>query len=271
MSDRRRLTALTARDLAVAAARGESLAPLLPAVVEALRADAGVGVTRIDLSGPSARISVETAGSVLVPDELASRAAEVADQHPALLSLSPDAAVRVSDLVVIKDFWHTEVYERMHGYLDGRYPMAILLHASPSEVLFLGAHRSGSDFRDEDVDALETIQRPLAAALAFRTALDATTALLREEDDPVGRVPDLAPAAPAAAAAAALCSDYRPTRREAEVLTLAAAGWTNVRIARRLGIAERTVRKHLSSVYEQSGRSGRAAAAAWWAALQEND
>jgi DNA-binding CsgD family transcriptional regulator len=204
---------------------------------------------------------VETAGSAPVPDELASRAAEVADQHPALLSLSPDAAVRVSDLVVIKDFWHTEVYERMHGYLDGRYPMAILLHASPAEVLFLGAHRSSSDFRPEDVEALETIQRPLAAALAFRAALDATTAVLR--GDPPESVVGLVPAT-------ALCAEYRPTRREAEVLTLAAAGWTNVRIARRLGITERTVRKHLSSVYEQSGRSGRAAAAAWWAGLQEN-
>ncbi len=55
------------------------------------------------------------------------------------------------------------------------------------------------------------------------------------------------------------------------MLTLAAAGWTNVRIARRLGITERTVRKHLSSVYEQSGRRGRAAAAAWWAELRDRN
>jgi DNA-binding CsgD family transcriptional regulator len=263
VSDRRRIAAATARDLAVAAARGESLTPLLPAVVEALRAEAGIGVTRIDRSGPSVGISVETAGSGPVSAELAGQAAEVADQHPALLSLSPDAAVRVSDLVVIKDFWHTEVYERMHGYLDGRYPMAMLLHASPTEVMFIGAHRSSSDFGPEDMEALELIQRPLAAALAFRAALDATTAVLRDESDR---------AAPGAriAGPAALCADYRPTRREAEVLTLVAAGWTNVRIARQLGIAERTVRKHLSSVYEQSGRSGRAAAAAWWASVQEN-
>lgn len=263
MPDPRRRTAALARDLAVTAARGEPLTPLLPAVVDALRADAGVGVTRIARVGPSVEISVETAGSAPVAQDLAQRAAEVADQHPALLSLSPSAAVRVSDLVVIKDFWHTEVYERMHGYLDGRYPMAILLHASPSEVLFLGAHRSHSDFRPEDVEALEAIQRPLAAALDFRSALDATTAVLRGDDDLSAPVLELA-------SAGALCADYRPTRREAEVLTLAAAGWTNVRIARRLGITERTVRKHLSSVYEQSGRSGRAAAAAWWAGVQEN-
>lgn len=262
MADRRRLTAQVARDLAVAAARGEALAPLLPAVVEAIRAEAGIGITRIRRSGADVAVSVETAGSPPVSAELGRLAAEVADQHPALQTLSMSHATRTSDLVVIQDFWHTEIYERMHGHVDGRYPMAILLHASPSDVLFLGAHRTQSDFRPEDVEALETIQRPLAAALAFRAALDATTALLRSDDAP--------PHPDALAPVVALCADYRPTPREAEVLTLAAAGWTNARIARRLGIAERTVRKHLSSVYEQSGRSGRAAAAVWWTSLQEN-
>ncbi|GAA3707437.1 hypothetical protein GCM10022399_25190 [Terrabacter ginsenosidimutans] len=263
MPDPRRHAAALARDLAVTAARGEALSPLLPAVVDAVRADAGIGITRIRQVGGSAEVSVETAGSPPVSDELGRLAAEVADQHPAILSLSTSHATLMSDLVVLPDFWHTEVYERMHGHVDGRYPMAIMLHASPTDVLFLGAHRSHSDFRPEDVEALETIQRPLAAALAFRSALDATTALLGA-DGPAPVDPGML------AAPAALCADYRPTRREAEVLTLASAGWTNVRIARRLGITERTVRKHLSSVYEQSGRSGRAAAAAWWAGLQEN-
>lgn len=263
MSDHRRLAATVARDLAVAAARGEPLAPLLPAVVDAVRADAGVGITRIQQVGGVPEVSVQTGGSPPVSPELGRLAAQVADQHPAILTLSTTHATLVSDLVVLKDFWHTEVYERMHGHVDGRYPMAAMLHASPTDVLFLGAHRSHSDFRAEDVEALETIQRPLAAALAFRSALDATTALLRAEGPAAAESEGLAPTA-------AFSADYRPTRREAEVLTLAAAGWTNVRIARRLGITERTVRKHLSSVYEQSGRSGRAAAAAWWAGLQGN-
>lgn len=264
MSDPRRLTAAIARDLAVAAARGESLTPLLPAVVDALWADAGIGITRIHQDGTTVEVSVETAGSPPLSPALGRLAAEVADQHPAIPALSASHATVVSDLVVLPDFWHTEVYERMHGHVDGRYPMAILLHASPTDVLFLGAHRSHSDFRPEHVEALEAIQRPLAAALAFRSALDATTALLGADGPAPADCAVLAPAT-------ALCADYRPTPREAEVLTLAAAGWTNVRIARRLGITERTVRKHLSSVYEQSGRSGRAAAAAWWAGLPHND
>ena len=63
---------------------------------------------------------------------------------------------------------------------------------------------------------------------------------------------------------ALMTEEYLPTRREAEVLGLVADGWTNQQVATRLGITERTVRKHLSAVYEQAGVAGRAAAAGWW-------
>jgi DNA-binding CsgD family transcriptional regulator len=54
------------------------------------------------------------------------------------------------------------------------------------------------------------------------------------------------------------------TVREGEVMHLVAEGLTSEQIGRRLGIAERTVRKHLSAVYGKAGLNGRAAAAAWW-------
>ena len=49
-----------------------------------------------------------------------------------------------------------------------------------------------------------------------------------------------------------------------EVLTLMSAGCTNVQIATRLHITERTVRKHLSAAYEKAHVPSRAAAATWW-------
>ena len=267
MPEPRQLAAArTARDVAVAAARGEPLAPWLPEVVDVLRADRGVGVTRLRRTGQCVEVSVAVAGSAPITAEMGRLAAEVADQHPAIPVLSTSRAVRVSDLVPIRDFWQTEVYERMHGHVGGRYPVAVMLHSSATDVVFLGAHRGHVDFGTEDLHLLEMIQRPLVAALTFRATLDDTVAVLRGEEPPA-----LPPATPRLTTAAALCADYRPTCREAEVLTLAAAGWTNQRIARRLGITERTVRKHLSSVYEQSGRRGRAAAAAWWAAQQDSD
>ena len=51
--------------------------------------------------------------------------------------------------------------------------------------------------------------------------------------------------------------------REEEVLRLVAAGLANKQIARRLGIAERTVKAHLTSVFQQLGVSDRTQAALW--------
>jgi DNA-binding NarL/FixJ family response regulator len=51
--------------------------------------------------------------------------------------------------------------------------------------------------------------------------------------------------------------------REEEVLRLVATGLANKQIARRLGIAERTVKAHLTSVFQQLGVSDRTQAALW--------
>lgn len=51
--------------------------------------------------------------------------------------------------------------------------------------------------------------------------------------------------------------------REDEVLRLVAAGLANKQIARRLGITERTVKAHLTSVFQQLGVTDRTQAALW--------
>jgi DNA-binding NarL/FixJ family response regulator len=51
--------------------------------------------------------------------------------------------------------------------------------------------------------------------------------------------------------------------REEEVLRLLAVGLANKQIARRLGIAERTVKAHLTSVFQQLGVTDRTQAALW--------
>lgn len=62
---------------------------------------------------------------------------------------------------------------------------------------------------------------------------------------------------PAAAAAGKL------TAREREVLDLVGQGLANKQIARRLGIAERTVKAHLTSVFQAIGVTDRTQAALW--------
>ena len=53
------------------------------------------------------------------------------------------------------------------------------------------------------------------------------------------------------------------TDREREVLRLVGDGLPNKSIARRLGITERTVKAHLTSVYQQLGVTDRTQAALW--------
>jgi DNA-binding NarL/FixJ family response regulator len=51
--------------------------------------------------------------------------------------------------------------------------------------------------------------------------------------------------------------------REKEVLVLVAEGLANKQIARTLGIAERTVKAHLTSIFNQIGVTDRTSAALW--------
>ncbi|WP_310527215.1 response regulator transcription factor [Nocardioides sp.] len=58
-------------------------------------------------------------------------------------------------------------------------------------------------------------------------------------------------------------SDVELTPRETEVLALVRSGLPNKQIARRLGISERTVKAHLTSVFARIGVSDRTQAALW--------
>ena len=77
-----------------------------------------------------------------------------------------------------------------------------------------------------------------------------------------------APLAPKAAAAllaarssAGLSQDL--TDREREVLQLVASGLANKQIARKLGISEKTVKGHLTHVFQAIGVTDRTQAALW--------
>jgi DNA-binding NarL/FixJ family response regulator len=53
------------------------------------------------------------------------------------------------------------------------------------------------------------------------------------------------------------------TDREREVLVLLASGMANKQIARRLGISEKTVKTHLTNVFQRIGVRDRTQAALW--------
>lgn len=58
-------------------------------------------------------------------------------------------------------------------------------------------------------------------------------------------------------------SPAKMSEREVEVLRLVAAGMANKHIARELGIAERTVKAHLTSIFQRIGVTDRTQAALW--------
>jgi DNA-binding NarL/FixJ family response regulator len=58
-------------------------------------------------------------------------------------------------------------------------------------------------------------------------------------------------------------SDQQLSSREVEVLRLVAAGLANKQIARRLGIAERTVKAHLTNIFTRIDVTDRTQAALW--------
>jgi DNA-binding CsgD family transcriptional regulator len=55
----------------------------------------------------------------------------------------------------------------------------------------------------------------------------------------------------------------RLTRRQSQLLDLVAAGLTNRQVARRLGLSEGTVRRHLENIFARLGVTSRTAAVAW--------
>jgi DNA-binding NarL/FixJ family response regulator len=109
--------------------------------------------------------------------------------------------------------------------------------------------------KDADPDALAG---GIRAAASGQAPLDPRAAMAlidrrRDPSPPGGQ----APGDPGRAAATL-------TAREREVLELVGQGMSNRLIARRLGIAEKTVKAHLTSIFTQIGVTDRVQAALWW-------
>ena len=193
----------------------------------------------------------------------------VAPRHPAILHVASGATkpFKLSSLVRFHDFWQTDVYWHMHGVVEGpyTYPATVPLLLTKQTAVFLGIHKQSRDYDDQEMEALTLLQRPVSRALAYREALNRAVMELQHAGDTASASqPTRRTRGGDLRVAVDICQDFQPTRRQAEVLALAAAGWTNRQIGTRLGITERTVRKHLTDVYDQAGLRGRAAATAWW-------
>jgi DNA-binding NarL/FixJ family response regulator len=130
--------------------------------------------------------------------------------------------------------------------------------------------------RQEDPDAVVVVLTSFSDRDRILDALDAgAIGYLLKDAEPDELIRGIraaargeAPLAPKAASAVLTArADRRPaadlTPREREVLGFLARGKANKQIARELGISEKTVKAHLTRVFEAIGVSDRTAAALW--------
>ncbi len=110
---------------------------------------------------------------------------------------------------------------------------------------------------DEIIDAVRTV-------VQGGSPLDpkAARVLLGARRDPVSEQPGPSSVG-GGNSGAGVADDAMLTPREREVLRAVAAGLANKHIARRLGISERTVKAHLTSVFARLGVTDRTQAALW--------
>jgi DNA-binding CsgD family transcriptional regulator len=257
--------AAMAIEAATVVARGqdEVFGLLAERTYELFRADGGVGFSHVSADDQGAiQVRLSVGGVPPLSSAWMERAKELAPQTPSILAfrrVGIREPLRVSDVLDLPRFWGTEEFRHIHGVYQGRYPLGAAFISRPDELAFIGLHRIKRDFDDDEVANLRQLQRVVAEAFTFRRTLDDAVR------DLTLQTPTRTPVLPWLRT---MTKEYVPTRREAEVLALVVDGWTNQQIGTRLGISERTVRKHLGAVYEQAGLAGRVAAAGWWRTLR---
>jgi DNA-binding NarL/FixJ family response regulator len=201
----------------------------------------------------------------------------------------------LSDIRILVADDHDVVRRGLTALLDGTDGFAVVGAAADGEeaVALAGEHEPDvvlMDLSMPGVDGIEATRRLMAERPDSRVvvltsfsdrerildALDAGAVgyLLKDaEPDELLRGIEAAargesPLAPKAAKAVLTArAESRPaaelTARELEVLALLGEGLANKQIARRLGIAEKTVKAHLTSVFQSIGVTDRTQAALW--------
>lgn len=160
----------------------------------------------------------------------------------------PAAASRLTDVVDLGRFEQTEVYQVLLQPRGSRYQAAMPILRAPDRLLMLSAWREDRDFTDDDLELLERFRAALTAGLEFRramVALEAMAAGVGFRRDPDGLTP-----------------------RQRQVATLVELGLTNRQIGGRLGLTERTVRKHVADLFVALGCDSRTLIAVRWRAAQ---
>lgn len=231
--------------LARAVAEG---AEILPEALALLDRHIGATVLSVSLMSLGSDVDAEVAlrGAPPITAVESAEWQRLIGTHPffGYLVDAPARTSRLTDVVDLVRFEHSEVYQRLLHPRASRYQVGLPLERSPERMVLLSLWREQSDFTDDEVLALEQFRTALAAALAYRAAIQSLQARARVTD----------------------ATPHRLTPRQRQVAALVELGLTNAQIGARLGLTERTVRKHVGDLFAALECDSRTLIAVRWRA-----
>ena len=215
--------------------REDYLAAVLDALAAVFPSDSA-GWNKLDLDAGK----VELAGfppEVFGPDAPTAAALVRVEDHPMVISYLQNQEGseprRLTDLVSLTDLHRTDAYHELLHPVDAEYQFTLVTERLGARTAACWTfNRRSHDFTDDELDLAIHLQGMLAIIEKTWTM---TTSL------PVGTP---------------------LTKRELEVLSLVAHGLTAHAVGFRLGISEKTVRKHMENAYRKLHVSDRVLAVA---------
>jgi DNA-binding CsgD family transcriptional regulator len=155
-------------------------------------------------------------------------------------------AYRFSDVTTPERLQATALYREFYGPIGLKHQIAFTLPHEPDRVLALSLSRRDQDFSDEERALLDEA-RPFLIQ-SYQNAF--VHSRLEGELERQRSAPELPVDEPRLAER---LSEQGVTRREAQVLAVIAAGFSDRAAAQLMGISERTVQKHLQRCYRKLG------------------
>ncbi|WP_109211952.1 MULTISPECIES: LuxR C-terminal-related transcriptional regulator [Microbacterium] len=240
-------------DVCHAVVDGHDAIPDALALVSRLVGSEFASFSDISLARPHESVVTEHGRAPLSADEYGEWA-RLLPTHPYALHVATAAtpAPRLTDVVDLREFAATEVFQVCLEPTGARYQAAMRVTRSPAGLALVSLWRSSRDFTEDELVPAATVVQALRHALQMRALLDRLSAAVLADDGRESHDSD--------------AMRRELTARQAEVIALVARGHTNQQIALRLGISPRTVRKHVEDLFWRTGARSRTELAVLWTA-----
>lgn len=165
--------------------------------------------------------------------------------------------VSLGQLVSPRQWHNSPLYRECHRQLGIEDHLALAVHLADGRMHALTFGRDHGTFTQTSRDLLTLLAPHIRAAIRRSLMAPTPYRVLRTFPNPAWTW-QTGPAITASPQAPLL------TPRELEVLSLATGGYTSHQVSRRLGLATRTVDKHLEHAFRKLGANSRSDAAAKW-------